>query len=130
MTPERWQHIKEVFYGALERPPGERAPFIDSACGDDEAARREVSQLISAHEETGEFLDAPAFEAAARSLAGSEPEGVIKGQLISRYRVIRSLGEGGMGEVCLAQDVKLNRAIALKLLPAEFSAHRDRLRRF
>src|SRR5919112_5605120 len=42
MTPERWQHIKEVFYGALERPPGERAPFIDSACGG--GGRGEVSR--------------------------------------------------------------------------------------
>ena len=67
MTPERWQHIKEVFYGALACPPSERASFLDSACAGDEAARREVSQLISAHEQSGEFLDAPAFEVAARA---------------------------------------------------------------
>ena len=130
MTPERWEHIKEVFYGALERPPGERAPFIDSACGGDEAARREVSQLISAHEETGEFLDAPAFEVAAKSLAGSEPEGLVDGQAVSHYRVIRALGAGGMGEVYLAEDTRLRRRVALKLLPASFTDETQRVRRF
>src|SRR5918993_404600 len=99
MTPERWRHIKEIFYAALECPHGERAPFIDSACAGDEAARQEISQLISAHEETGEFLDAPAFEVAARSLADSQPEVLVEGQVISHYRVIRSIGAGGMGEV-------------------------------
>jgi hypothetical protein len=58
MTPERWQNIKTIFYGALACPPSERASFIDSACAGDEAVRREVSELISANGETGEFLDA------------------------------------------------------------------------
>ncbi|HEV2830316.1 MAG TPA: protein kinase [Pyrinomonadaceae bacterium] len=130
MTPERWQHIKTVFYGALACPPGERISFIDSACAGDEAVRREVSELISAHEEIGEFLDAPAFELAARSLAGSKPEALAPGQIINHYRIISSLGAGGMGEVYLAEDTRLRRRVALKLLSASFTGETDRVLRF
>src|SRR3712207_7823362 len=97
MTPERWRHIKEVFYGALARPPAERASFIDAACAGDEAARREVSQLVSAHEEEDEFLDTPAFEVLARSLAGPEPARLARGQSVGRYSIITPLGQGEIG---------------------------------
>ena len=131
MTPERWQHIKTVFYGALACPPGERDSFINSACAGDDAVRREVSELISAHGESGdEFLNAPAFELAARSLAVSKPEPLSPGQLISHYRIISSLGAGGMGEVYLAEDARLRRRVALKLLPPSFTGGTDRVLRF
>src|SRR4029453_11488111 len=130
MTPERWQNIKTIFYGALACPPSERASFIDSACSGDEAVRREVSELISAHGETGEFLDPPAFELAGRALAGSKSEAWAPGQIISHYRIISSLGTGGMGEVYLAEDTHLRRRVALKLLPASFTGETDRMRRF
>ena len=130
MTPERWQHIKTVFYGALACPPGERDSFINSACAGDDDVRREVSELISAHGETGEFLNAPAFELAARSLAGSKREALAPGQLISHYKIISSLGAGGMGEVYLAEDTRLRRRVALKLLPPSFTGDTDRVLRF
>jgi len=88
MTPEHWQHIKEIFYAALERPPAERVSFIDSACADDEETRLEVSQLISAHEQTGEFLVIPAFDLAAKSLANSKHDALVPGQIVSHYRTI------------------------------------------
>ncbi len=130
MTPERWQHIKTVFYGALACPPGERDSFIDSACAGDDGVRREVSELISAHGEGGEFLNAPAFEVAARSLAASKPEALAPGQTISHYRIISSLDAGGMGEVYLAEDTRLRRRVALKLLPPSFTGDTDRVLRF
>ena len=130
MTPERWQHIKTVFYGALACPPAERDLFIDSACAGDDAVRREVSELISAHGESSEFLNAPAFELAAKSLAGSKPVALATGQIISHYRIISSLGAGGMGEVYLAEDTRLRRRVALKLLPPSFTGDSDRVLRF
>src|SRR5436853_5806447 len=52
------------------------------------------------------------------------------GETISHYRILSKLGEGGMGEVYLAQDSKLDRRVALKILPAEVAAHPDRMKRF
>lgn len=130
MTPEHWQHIKEVFYAALERPPAERESFIDSVCSGDEETRREVSRLISAHLETGEFLAVPAFDVAAKSLASSNRENLTQGESIRHYTVIRAIGTGGMGEVYLAEDTRLGRNVAIKLLHASFTRQTDRLQRF
>ncbi len=130
MTPERWQHIKEIFYGALERPPGERESFIDSACGGDAETRREVSQLISAHQETGEFLAVPAFDVAAKSLARSNRENLTPGESIRHYTVMRAIGTGGMGEVYLAEDTRLGRNVAIKLLRRSVTTETDRILRF
>lgn len=130
MTPEHWQHIKEIFHGALERPPGERESYIDSACGSDKETRREVSQLISAHVATGEFLAVPAFDVAAKSLTYSSRKNLSQGESIRHYKVIRAIGTGGMGEVYLAEDTRLGRKVAIKLLRASFTTQTDRLQRF
>jgi eukaryotic-like serine/threonine-protein kinase len=130
MTPERWQHVKDIFYAALERPPAERASFIDSACAGDEATREEISQLVSAHEETGEFLNTPAFEMAAKSLAGTGLGELAEGRVVGHYQIVRPIGVGGMGEVYLAEDLRLRRKVALKLLPTSLTNDASRVRRF
>src|SRR5512143_2595745 len=129
MTAECWQHIRELFYSALELQPSQRAAFLDQACAGDEELRKEVESLIASHEKTGSFIDGPPFEAAAQLLAEENPE-LTPGQRIGHYKILSLLGAGGMGEVYLAQDTKLGREIALKLLPAPFSRDRNRLRRF
>jgi Tol biopolymer transport system component/predicted Ser/Thr protein kinase len=129
MTPERWQTVKEVLESALERTPEERSVFLERACAGDEELRKEVESLIASHEKTGNFIDVPPFEAAAQLLAEEKPE-LTHGHRFGHYKILYLLGAGGMGEVYLAQDEKLGRQIALKLLPALFTRDEDRLRRF
>ena len=128
MTPEHWQKVKEIFQSALERAPGERSDLLASACGGDESLRKEVESLIASHEKDGSFIDAPAYEVAAKLLVNG---GDLKpGQKIGHYKVLSTLGKGGMGEVYLAQDTKLSRKVALKVWPGAFTQDRERLRRF
>jgi Tol biopolymer transport system component len=129
MTPERWQQVKELFQSALKHAPSQRTAFLDQACAGDEELRKEVESLIASHEKTGSFIDAPAIAAAAQLLAEGKPE-LTPGQRIGHYKILSLLGAGGMGEVYLAQDTKLGRDIALKLLPAQFITDGNRLRRF
>jgi len=129
MTPERWREIETVLQGALDRPPPERASFLDDACAGDEELKAEANSLITAYDEAGDFIEQPAIARDARVLVGGENDGNI-GREIGPYRIIERLGAGGMGEVYLAQDARLNRLVALKILPAYFASDDARLRRF
>ena len=129
MTPEQWQKVEEVLQGALDRPPGERASFLDDACAGDEGLKEEANSLISAYDEAADFIEQPAMAQDAHLLIGREQDPRI-GREIGPYRIIERLGAGGMGEVYLAQDARLNRLVALKILPAYFGSDDARLRRF
>jgi len=129
MTPERWLQTKQLFYAAIERGAGGRAAFLDEVCGDDEQMRNEVESLIAAHGQADSLIDKPLIEVAAPLLATHETK-VTTGQSLGPYKIISQLGRGGMGEVYLAQDTRLGRRVALKLLPAGFRTDEERLRRF
>ena len=127
MKTERWQQIEQLFHAVLERGSGERAAFLARECAGDESLRREVESLLASHEQDGRSLDAA--DIAADLLGGDHIEGTV-GRTIGPYKILKPLGRGGMGAVFLAEDAKLGRQIALKVLPAEFTRDRDRLRRF
>ncbi len=129
MTPERWQQVKEIFNSAITYRPEERSSFVSRACSGDAELRNEVESLIASHEQSGSFIDKPAFEAAA-SLLTRENSELNSGQMIGSYEVVSFISRGGMGEVYLAEDKRLGRKVALKLLPVAFTTDDDRLRRF
>ena len=128
MKSGRWHEVRDIFQAALERAPDERPAFLENACGADEALRKEVESLIASHEKDGSFIDSPAYEAAAEMLANDQD--LKAGQRISHYKIISTLGKGGMGEVYLAEDAQLRRRVALKVLPGGLASNQDRMRRF
>ena len=60
MTPERWAQIRQIFDGALERAPKDRAAYLRVVCAGDDATRREVESLLASHEDASDFLAKPA----------------------------------------------------------------------
>jgi serine/threonine-protein kinase len=124
MTPERWQQLKQIFQSALEREPAERSAFVKQACAGDEALRCDVESLISSHDQAGDSIEAMAAEAATEML---EDDRAIVGKQIGHYQVLSHIGHGGMGEVFLAQDTRLGRKVALRLLRADFTRNEERL---
>lgn len=128
MTPERWQQVKRLLESALERDPKDRAALLDEACKSDPSLRREVESLIASHEQARSLFDSPPIEAAASLLADDRAN--LVGRRLGHFKILSELGRGGMGEVFLAQDNRLGRRVALKLLPSFYTRDQERLNRF
>ncbi len=131
ISPERWQRIKDVLTGALECEPGNRAAFLEQACGDDAPLRREVESLLAAASlgESTSAVFADLLEAAVPRGSTSSPN-LSPGTRIGDYEILSLLGAGGMGQVYRARDLRLHRDVAIKVLPWLPSANPDRVRRF
>jgi eukaryotic-like serine/threonine-protein kinase len=135
MESGRWQRIESIYHAALDLDPERRAEFVQQSCGDDEPLRQEVLSLLAESDDEESFLDAPALHVAARDLATSAVaagETTVAGShpdFIGRYRVIRLLGEGGMGTVYEAEQDDPRRIVALKVIRPGLATP-ERLRRF
>jgi serine/threonine protein kinase len=133
MDPARWRKIDELVDGALELPAAERVAYLTARCDGDDSLQREVLSLIRAQDSARGFLENSAMEVAAKHAAAEDysfTRTALVGRVIDTYRVERLIGLGGMGEVYLAHDDKLDRKIALKILPDEFSRDDERIKRF
>jgi serine/threonine-protein kinase len=128
-TPDHMQQIEELFLAALEQEPPARTAYLSAICGTDAELFAEVQKLIAAHEQEGSFLDAPACNTLDGNRQGAAAQ-LQTGSQLGQYRILEMIGRGGMGEVYLAQDTRLHRRVALKLLPAQVTRDEQRLQRF
>src|SRR5687768_4167291 len=129
MTPERWRQVEAVLNAALEREPEERAALLDSACAGDRRLRDEVESLLASAQPTKRFFGSNVFEDAAPLIDASE-FGSLLGHSFGPYSIEKQIGSGGMGAVYLAQDVRLGRRVALKLLDSTLTADAQSRERF
>ncbi|MBL8188428.1 MAG: protein kinase, partial [Acidobacteria bacterium] len=127
MSPERWQLIENIYHLALEREPNRRVGFLAEACADDEELRREVESLLASHDQAASFIEQPPADIAAGMVA--EKQSII-GRTLGHYRISSLLGAGGMGEVYRARDLRLDRDVAVKILPEHLAQNVEALRRF
>jgi len=128
MKPDRWKQIDDLLDLALTKAPEQREAFLTDVCAGDEDLRRELDSLLAHHELSGTFLEAPPMDVAADLFP--EEHGFNEGRLIGNYQVISMIGSGGMGEVYLAKDRRLNRTVALKVLAASVASDPAYRRRF
>jgi eukaryotic-like serine/threonine-protein kinase len=129
MTPERWEKVSELFHAAAELHPAERDQFLTVACGGDRELRTEVESLLAAESQAGDFIANPIFPESVSAQDETEPWSYIGGEL-GHYRIERSIGSGGMGDVYLATDTRLNRRVAIKTLPTALAKSPAFLKRF
>lgn len=129
MTPERWSQIERIYHAALERDERQRSLYLQEMCQSDEELRKEVESLLARAERAEPFIESPALELAAKSLA-AEPSDSLLGKRLGAYEILKPLGSGGMGVVYQGRDSRLDRFVAIKVLSPGVEADPHRMRRF
>ncbi len=130
MDSERLKQIEEIYHAAADTSPDNRESFLTESCGDDESLRREVESLLAFETNHDNFIDASPESIASEMFSERENQGSLINEMIGHYRIVSKIGAGGMGDVYLAEDMKLGRKVALKILPEAFAGDQDRMGRF
>ncbi len=132
-----WDRVKQVFQEALARPPHERAACLQQMCGEDRALRAEVESLLATHQQAGSFADRPALELLDELALGWDSQTFASvgrvmraGDRLGAYEIQSLLGSGGMGDVYKARDTRLDRLVAIKVLPADLASDGNHYQRF
>ena len=129
MNAEKWAKVKALFDEVVELEPNDRNEFLDRSCGSDREMRRDVEKLLASTDNSGSFLEQPAANQVASVIL--ESKGLVTaGDTFAHYKIVRQIGAGGMGEVYLAEDEKLDRRVAIKVLNEQFGKNDSHLERF
>ena len=123
MTPERWQRVQSVFAAALAREPAARAAFLQDISASDAQLAKEVESLLASHDDASS-------QVLTSSPAPPPGQALRSGMRLGPFEILERLGAGGMGEVYRARDSKLEREVAIKVLPAHLSSSPEALHRF
>jgi len=128
LEPERWAQVSRIFNSALELDSEARDAYVERECGADESLAHEVKRLIGNHQKASaqDFIAEPAFA----NQSNSESRTLAAGQRLGPYLILQHIGTGGMGEVYLATDARLDRRVALKVLSRELAHDKRRMQRF
>jgi serine/threonine protein kinase/Tfp pilus assembly protein PilF len=128
MDPERWKRIEEIYHAVLSVPPERRSAELAIACSADPSLRDELESLLASRENAGSFLS---HSMRSEVLAqGLDPVLPSPGQILGAYRIKAEAGAGAMGQVYRALDIRLEREVALKVLPAHFARNLEWVARF
>src|SRR5437016_289896 len=131
MTPERWQQIRNLLHSAMELEPTQRPGYLELHCSSDPSLRRDLDSFLAAEGHVkSSFLESPALAQVAREGKTDSLMVFTAGVKLGPYEIQSLLGAGGMGEVYRARDTRLNRTVAIKVIPLSLSSDPARRQRF